>query len=157
MEITSDAEMFSNLTYQQVRSLGIFIAYNTTCTLVALRCIAIITNEWRKSHGRPSSSARASIQHRMRLFGVFAVLSVASTWYYMIAFYFRSYRDWDESQRQDFLPQAAIGKMASWLEGTRLFEQAWAAVVETEPRLWWSSQIFSFCAGWSVLLGIEGE
>jgi hypothetical protein len=160
--------MALHLTNEQIRSLGIFAAYNATCVLAALRCIKIIANEYRKTTTTSSSSSAAAAaastkRRRMRLFSALAALTISITWYHMIAFYFHSYQEWEQSQQQqqqtknqDVLQQAAMGRMASWLQDTQLFEQAWAAVVETEPRLWWSSQIFSFCAGWSVLLGVQG-
>lgn len=157
--------MSLGLSSHQTRSLGIFIAYNATCFLVACRCVAIIARE--KSRGlapSPSSSTaqndEARTRRRMRLFGIAAVLSIATTWYFMIRFYMHSYQTWLDRksihQGQEG-GASSIVLIASWLRDTQLFEQAWSAVVETPTRLWWSQQIFGFCAGWSVFLGLQGE
>lgn len=158
--------MFSNLSGQQTRSLVIFAAYNTTCLLVACRCVHIITREKRRG---PVSSPPSSTQHddarirrRMRMFGAAALFSILSTWYFMIRFYVHSYQDWlvrnavlQASKQED--GSGLVILLASWLRDTKLFEQAWSAVVKTQTRLWWSQQIFGFCAGWSVFLGFQGK
>jgi hypothetical protein len=159
--------MSLGLSSHQARSLGIFIAYNTTCFLVACRCIGIIARE--KSRGRASAPSSSTAQNdetrtrrRMRLFSVAAALSIATTWYFMIRFYIHSYETWVDRHTTHQAQQgedrdSSIVLLASWLRDTQLFEQAWSAVVETPTRLWWSQQIFGFCAGWSVFLGLQGE
>lgn len=149
-----------SLSSAQSRSIGIFVIYNTTCLLVAFRCVGIIVREWRRGqNSKPSQRDGARTRRHMRLFGVAATLSILTTWYYMINFYIHSYQEWLAlgTRVRYHEDEASLVLLSSWLRDTRLFEQAWAAVVETPTRLWWSQQIFGFCAGWSVLLGLQGE
>ncbi|KAI4598257.1 hypothetical protein KJ359_003141 [Pestalotiopsis sp. 9143b] len=109
------------------------------------------------------SSPRSTIDQRRRnaivVFSALAALSLATTWYHMFCFFQWSYREWET-------PRAAAGPLSvdrdglylgDWLRDTTLFKQAWVSTLETPLRAWWSTQIFGFCAIWSVMLAAQAH
>ena len=137
----------------QLQSISIFAAYFSTILLLFYCCISIILGQHAAaSKAGPGSGSRRKIA----LFTTLAVLSLVATWYYMISFLLRSYRDW-ASVHPDLDDASLLSRMTAWLDETYLFQQAWAAIIETEPRFWWTTQIFGFASIWSVFLGVEGK
>lgn len=72
----------------------------------------------------------------------------------MVAFFIKSYSDWELSQGLGV--DGAI-RLGLWLKDVKLFEQAWGIVVEEPARWWWSQQIFLATCGWTVFLAAEGK
>ena len=111
-------------------------------------------------HYRPTNSAHLVI------FATLAVVSLAITWYYMLAFFTLSYQTW---ARNNNVPLPArldvllarnndVGglHLGAWLRDTKLFKDAWETVIDGSGRFWWSQQIFLITTIWSVFLGVEG-
>ncbi|KAJ5669678.1 hypothetical protein N7462_010748 [Penicillium macrosclerotiorum] len=143
----------AELTY---RSLPILIGYLVLCAGLALNACRVIYSRYQE---RQKSNDWGS-PHRRGHFFVFAVLAplcLGVTWFHMIAFFVHSYRNWEQTRylvEYTGVELPSLVKLELWLQKTKLFEEAWATVVETSPRLWWSGQIFWWCTGWSVLLGV---
>lgn len=133
----------------QARSISVFVAYMLINVSLILRCLSTISSQYgaeTKGASRP--------QRRIALFTALAIFSLVMTWYHMISFLIRSYRDWALDHPE--LHTDLLSRIGFWLNDTYLFQQAWAAVIETEPRFWWTVQIFGFASVWSVFLGVEG-
>ncbi|RMD42148.1 hypothetical protein DV735_g3012, partial [Chaetothyriales sp. CBS 134920] len=92
----------------------------------------------------------------VKLFSALAILSLGTTWYYMLRFFSVSYASWASEPTQTAAPAECLNS-ALWLRDTHLFEQAWWTVVATPARFWWSQQIFFFTTGWSVFVGRQGN
>lgn len=134
------------------RPLAIFFGYLILAASLTAACIAII----RAGPGRrtsPQSTPTRRPRAAVAVFVFLAVSGLAITWYHMFRFFFWSYEQWAlvHPEGGDTL------RLGNWLRDTKLFEQAWAATLETAPRAWWSLQIFGFCGVWSVMLACEGE
>lgn len=136
------------------RPIGILAGYLLACAGLTAYCIGMT---WKRG-----SSPRSTIDQRRRnaivVFSALAALSLATTWYHMFCFFPWSYREWET-------PRAAAGPLSvdrdglylgDWLRDTTLFKQAWVSTLETPLRAWWSTQIFGFCAIWSVMLAAQG-
>ena len=119
----------------------------------------------------PSQDTRHRQSNRekhMQLFALLAVISLATTWYYMLQYFALSYRVW-AYEMGEILPSTLWGEngylefgtlrlsLGRWLLDTSLFRDAWEIVIERSGRYWWSQQIFLGAATWSVFVGIEGE
>ena len=120
---------------------------------------------------RPQSQ-RQDPQHRtpkrahLVIFATLAVVSLAITWYYMLAFFTLSYQSWAHNNnvplpaRLDVLLASNndVGglHLGAWLRDTKLFKEAWEIVIDGPARSWWSHQIFLITTIWSVFLGVEG-
>ena len=114
-------------------------------------------------HYRPPKSAHLII------FTTLAVVSLAITWYYMLAFFTLSYQTWTRNNNVP-LPTKLWGsdihlarnedvgglQLGAWLRDTKLFKEAWETVIDGSVRFWWSQQIFLITTIWSVFLGVEG-
>lgn len=97
----------------------------------------------------------AQLRRRIIIFSALAAASLATTWYYMFAFFAHSYRDWAVSRGG-----AVVGgelQLGAWLKDTSLFSLAWGSAMASDARVWWTQQIFGFCAVWSLLVGTEGS
>ncbi|KZO97265.1 hypothetical protein CALVIDRAFT_526813 [Calocera viscosa TUFC12733] len=91
--------------------------------------------------------------------GVFALGTLASgahTWYYMIRFLQYSYTNYVSSHPP---PSASpfLLTLASWLEQTSLFDEAWRHVCSTPENWWWSSHICLYTIPWTAFVAIEGR
>ncbi|KAJ5931090.1 hypothetical protein N7466_006583 [Penicillium verhagenii] len=152
-------QAFAGQAYQDHRSLAILAFYLTLCASLALKtCLNIyrryklrtIQPSWRGTHG-PA----------FVLFLLLAAFSLATTWYYMFAFFRYSYQDWKAGH--DLTRQASIDlepwlvKLELWLRDRKLFREAWESVSETPAKFWWSGQIFLWTIGWSLFLGFMGR
>ena len=135
----------------QFRSISIFTTYIIVIILLFVWCICIIIAQ----HGATDTVHSISRSWRkIATFTTLALLSFVATWYFMISFLIRSYHDWASVHLN---PGAdLLSRLIAWLDETYLFQQAWAAIIETEPRFWWTTQIFGFASIWSVFLGVEG-
>jgi hypothetical protein len=133
----------------QYKSISILVVYFVIIGSLCFRCLSVIfaQNKTPRKHASFYSTF---------LFACLAVSSLVTTWYFMILFLMQSYRDWMIEQHPD-PALSSLSKLRGWLDETYLFEQAWAAIVKTEPRFWWAIQIFGFASIWSVFLGIEGS
>lgn len=132
------------------KSISILAVYFVIIGLLLFRCVSIILAQWRLATKKRLNS------FSLYTFAALAVCSLFATWYFMISFMVRSYQDWAIEQHHD-PALSLLAKLRGWLDETYLFEQAWAAIIETEPRFWWTNQIFAFTSIWSVFLGIEGS
>ncbi|KAF3026479.1 hypothetical protein E8E14_012978 [Neopestalotiopsis sp. 37M] len=135
------------------RPIGILAGYLLACAGLTVFCIRIA---WKRA-----ASARADIKHSSRrrdatiLFSALAALSLATTWYHMFCFFQWSYRQWAAAASP--LDDGNKLYLGAWLRDTTLFRQAWVATLETPLRAWWSTQIFGFCAVWSVMLAAQTQ
>lgn len=124
--------------------IGILAAYMTTAAALTALCIRVIVSApVKKKSGKPTAA--------VRLFSLLALASLAITWFYMFCYFQWSYRDWAAG--------AGAGdtlRLGDWLRDTSLFRQAWASALDTPARVWWTVQIFGFCAVWSVVLSVRG-
>lgn len=133
------------------RPIGILAGYLLACAGLTAFCIGIT---WKRG-----SSPRSAIDPRRRnaivVFSALAALSLATTWYHMFCFFQWSYREWEIAA--GLVPDVRDGlRLGDWLRDTTLFKQAWVSTLETPLRAWWSTQIFGFCAIWSVMLAAQG-
>ncbi|SPO31691.1 uncharacterized protein UTRI_06603_B [Ustilago trichophora] len=113
-----------------------------------------------------------------RIFALLAVLSLASTWYYMIAFLRHSYLAYLERchltsyplpptpppfdlGRPELLVPALhlrILRISQWLASLSLFKEAWMEVIKDATSWWWSSEICIVTVGaWALFLRHEAE
>ncbi|SNX87932.1 uncharacterized protein MEPE_06643 [Melanopsichium pennsylvanicum] len=116
--------------------------------------------------------------HAKRIFMLFAILSLGSTWYYMIAFLRHSYISYLERchltsyplppspppfdlSRPDLLVPALhlrILRISQWLASLSLFKEAWMEVIKDSTSWWWSSEICIITVGaWDLFLRHEAE
>ncbi|KAG2024524.1 hypothetical protein GB937_003716 [Aspergillus fischeri] len=79
--------------------------------------------------------------HKPVLFTLLSCASLASTWFYMLAFFAHSYRSWrgQRTLAQGHEPERASLPMKGerWLRDTKLFKQVWETVSEIPERHWW--------------------
>ncbi|KIS65788.1 uncharacterized protein UMAG_06168 [Mycosarcoma maydis] len=113
-----------------------------------------------------------------RIFGLLAVFSLASTWYYMLAFLRHSYLSYLERCRLASYPlpptpppwdlsrpallvaalHLRILRISQWLASLSLFKEAWMEVIKDAPSWWWSSEICVITVGaWALFLRHEAE
>ena len=140
------------------RSLPILLSYLILAAALALNALRAIHVRYksRTTHNDWSSPRRHA---HFVLFACLAALSLAATWYYMFAFFAHSYRDWERTRGAlDAVRygDSVVARLELWLQGTKLFHQAWETVIETPARFWWSGQILLWTTGWSVFLGVMG-
>lgn len=143
---------------QNHRSLSILSFYLTSCAALTIK---ILLNIYRRYRTRKTQSDwRRSYGPKFAIFIVLSALSIATTWYYMFAFFAHSYRNWEAGQ--PLLQQALIetaprlAKLELWLRDSKLFREAWENVFAKPARTWWSGQIFPWTIGWSLFLGDMG-
>ncbi|KAI3482029.1 hypothetical protein L1887_55344 [Cichorium endivia] len=120
-----------------------------------------------------SDAARAKL-----LFCLLALLSLGSTWYYMIAFLRHSYASYLErchltgyllppeppAFRLDaphlLAPSVHLRllRISQWLGSLSLFKEAWMEVIRDAPAWWWSSEICIVTVGaWALFLRHESK
>lgn len=134
-----------------------------TAAALTAACIWIIASS-------PSPSSRQDKEARLRLakrgtqrslakiaFTGLAILSLATTWYYMFVYFGWSYADWAKVRAAQNPLESHEVRLGDWLRDTKLFKQAWSSTLTTQPRQWWSLQIFGFCASWSITLAVQGK
>ncbi|KAK0472761.1 hypothetical protein IW261DRAFT_1506779 [Armillaria novae-zelandiae] len=94
---------------------------------------------------------------KVLLFTALTLASFGHTWFYMFKFMSWSFSDFERTA----LPTEAnslLDRISSWLVGTKLFEQAWAAVSFGTVNWWWSEQLCLFTAGfWTVFVFHESR
>lgn len=134
--------MFPNAT-----PLAILASYMVTAVALAVCCIRVI-------RGHPPRASRPSAVS-FTVFTTLSILSLATTWSYMFAYFRWSYLDWAASSSPPV--DANQLRLGEWLHDTSLFKQAWFSALETPARAWWTLQIFGFCAIWSVMLSVQGK
>lgn len=121
---------------------------------------------------------RSEARNAKRIVAVLAVISLASTWYYMISFLRHSYEAYLERchltsyplppapppfdlGRPDLLVPALhlrIVRISQWLASLSLFKEAWMEVIKDAPSWWWSSEICIITVGaWALFLRHEAE
>lgn len=146
MSTTSDGPFY--------RSLPILVGYLLVCASLTGYIVHSLYSRLRylRQHGQKRA------EHRyIPLFATLAILSLGATWYHMFSFFAYSYRDW--ACRTGFVESTPLTArdLELWLKDTKLFREAWGAVVESPWRFWWSEQIFLWTTGWSLFLGISGK
>ncbi|KAJ9193480.1 hypothetical protein DTO164E3_7879 [Paecilomyces variotii] len=146
MSTTSDGPFY--------RSLPILVGYLLVCASLTGYIVHSLYSRLRylRQHGQKRA------EHRyIPLFATLAILSLGATWYHMFSFFAYSYRDW--ACRTGFVESTPLTArdLELWLKDTKLFREAWGAVVESPWRFWWSEQIFLWTTGWSLFLGISGR
>jgi hypothetical protein len=141
-----------------VRPITIFTSYILLCltlTFFILRTLYLknpLQPSFPSISKQPTLRSTRTFKHVI-LFAALAVLSLCTTWYYMLGFFSISYRSWA-------FTHAALGgdpELGLWLKDAQLFKEAWGTAVATSARFWWTQQIFFFSAAWSVFLGREGK
>ncbi|KJZ73339.1 hypothetical protein HIM_07343 [Hirsutella minnesotensis 3608] len=162
--------------------IAIFTTYLATAAVLTAACIKTITSvsavrsprrdglssisagtipySSRSSHDGAVTGDDRRWRPAMATFVALAVLSLASTWYYMFLFFRWSYLDWAPARELQTAgaPASLSGlRLGDWLRDTTLFKQAWVSTLETPPRAWWTLQIFGFCANWSISLAVQAK
>ncbi|KAF4223382.1 hypothetical protein CNMCM6457_000491 [Aspergillus fumigatiaffinis] len=144
---------------QEYRSLPILIFYLSLAS--ALAGHACLTIYYRYQTCKTNVQWQRKHSHKLVLFILLACASLASTWFYMFAFFAHSYRSWRSqctlAQLHELERASLPMKGELWLRDTKLFKQAWETVSETPERHWWSGQIFMFTIAWSIFLGVMGR
>lgn len=108
------------------------------------------------------------------LWSVLAVLSLGTTWNFMLKYFARSYADWLERAELSSLGVPALPKCptrfglsacyislaashfqrwSQWLYSTSLFNESWLLVVSNEANWWWSLEVCLYTVGpWTVFI-----
>ncbi|RHZ73463.1 hypothetical protein CDV55_107846 [Aspergillus turcosus] len=144
---------------QEYRSLPILIFYLSLASLLAGHACFLVFKRYQSC--KTNAQWQSKHSKKLLLFILLACASLASTWFYMFAFFAHSYRSWRGrctlAQLHELERASLPMKGELWLRDTQLFKQAWEAVSETPERHWWSGQIFLFTVVWSVFLGVLGR
>ncbi|KAJ5769045.1 hypothetical protein N7520_003604 [Penicillium odoratum] len=140
------------------RSLPILAFYLTLCaTLASTICLKI----YRRYKFQKHQLKWHGTDPKFALFVLLAAFSLATTWYYMFAFFRHSYRSWETQQgpiqKSVIEVEPYLVKWELWLRDCKLFREAWESVSETPAKSWWSGQIFLWTIGWSLFLGVMGR
>lgn len=130
-----------------LRPLSIFSGYMLAAAVLTASCARIIHRGLSRPQQRPWPRRTQAVV----LFSVLAALSLSTTWYHMFRFFERSYVEWRATPAGLAFDDGTV-HLGPWLRDTKLFRQAWATVLDSPSRAWWSLQIFGFCANWSVML-----
>ncbi|CEI61589.1 hypothetical protein FVEN_g9327 [Fusarium venenatum] len=125
------------------RPIAILAGYLVACAALAAICISTIYRQ------AVSSKAASRRRYAIIVFSALAALSLATTWYHMFCFFKWSYQQWESTRLDKLDDELHLGE---WLRDTKLFKQAWVSTLEQPQRVFWSLQIFAFCANWSVML-----
>ncbi|SJX66466.1 uncharacterized protein SRS1_11282 [Sporisorium reilianum f. sp. reilianum] len=117
-------------------------------------------------------------RHAKRIFGFLAIVSLASTWFYMLSFLRHSYLAYlerchltsyplppppppfDLSRPALLVPalHLRILRISQWLASLSLFKEAWMEVIKDANSWWWSSEICIVTVGaWALFLRHEAE
>lgn len=127
----------------------------TATTTTTTNAAAAVPEDDNNSH-----LSAAQLRRRIVIFSVLAGVSLGTTWYYMFAFFAHSYRDWAASASAASRGVITAGgeglQLGAWLRDTSLFSLAWGSAMASDARVWWTQQIFGFCAVWSLVVGTEG-
>lgn len=121
---------------------------------------------------------KSEAAHAKRILALLALLSLTSTWYYMIAFLRHSYASYLERchltshplpptpppfdlARPDLLVPALhlrVLRISQWLSSLSLFKEAWMEVIKDATSWWWSSEICIVTVGaWALFLRHESQ
>ncbi|KAG8672203.1 hypothetical protein FPOAC2_05571 [Fusarium poae] len=125
------------------RPIAILAGYLLACAILAVISISTIYRQ------AVSSKAASRRRYAIIVFSALAALSLATTWYHMFCFFKWSYQQWESTRLDKLDDELHLGE---WLRDTKLFKQAWVSTLEQPQRVFWSLQIFAFCANWSVTL-----
>ncbi|KAF1813403.1 hypothetical protein P152DRAFT_473131 [Eremomyces bilateralis CBS 781.70] len=142
------------------RAVCIFSAYMLLAAGLSTRLIYLLSTQARRRARRLAADGKSKGLHAGRrgpLFGILTMISLATTWYYMFAFFATSYRAWAAHRGIMASDHPYGAQLALWLKESSLFKEAWGTALDTPGRLWWTQQIFSFTTAWSIFLGFEGE
>jgi hypothetical protein len=150
--MTSSASENDDLKYRSLRILAFYLALAVFLTSAVLRDIVL------RADRNSGSSVWKPNRSKVFLFGLLAVNSLATTWYYMFSFFAYSYHNWacDHGLNDGAPVNVTLRNLELWLRETTLFKDAWGAVVATPHRYWWSGQVFLWTTAWSLFLGIMG-
>ncbi|KAK4182049.1 hypothetical protein QBC35DRAFT_396746 [Podospora australis] len=137
--------------------LAILATYLLTCLVLTIRCITIIRSSNTPSQQRGLVVTQSHKKTRkITLFSILAIVSLATTWTYMLSYFRWSYFDWADTHNPAALSSDEL-YLGEWLRDTSLFQQAWFSALESKERSWWTLQIFGFCAVWSLSLSVQGR
>lgn len=121
---------------------------------------------------------REDARNAKRIVASLAVISLASTWYYMISFLQHSYEAYLERCHLTGFPlppdpppfdlanpellvpalHLRIVRVSQWLASLSLFKEAWMEVIKDAPSWWWSSEICIITVGaWALFLRHESK
>ncbi|KAF2841814.1 hypothetical protein M501DRAFT_1013202 [Patellaria atrata CBS 101060] len=153
--------MSASYEVSNVKPITIFSSY----MLLAITLTSFIIR--RLIQSSPTSIRPKNDTFKIILFSILAIISLGTTWFYMLEFFKYSYRLWAE-RRDIKLPESfqagllSIGsndkhslRLGSWLKDSKLFKEAWGTALETPLRQWWTQQIFFFAALLSLLMSYE--
>lgn len=128
--------------------------------------------------GLATWSFKSGAVNAKRIFALLAIVSLGSTWYYMVAFLRHSYLSYLERchltsyllpptpppfnlARPDLIIPALhlrILRISQWLASLSLFKEAWMEVIKDATSWWWSSEICIITVGaWALFLRHEAE
>ena len=160
----------SSMEASNVRPIAILASYLSLAFLLTVQITRTLRPISKRSRSQKATSAIQQPQAKhLVIFATLAVVSLSTTWYYMLAFFTLSYRTW-ANEASLALPNGFWGSggilsggedivglhLGAWLKDTTLFRDAWETVIDGNIRFWWSQQIFLITMAWSVYLGIEG-
>ena len=142
-----------------VRAISIFATYLSTCTLLTGIIVRDLIQQYRRRRGhKPSVNITLCA-----LLAILALLSLATTWSYMLEFFSLSYRAWAHengistparpNRIQDLHLWVGEIHLGSWLGDVKLFREAWEIAMENHGRLIWSQPIFFITAAWAFFIG----
>ncbi|KAF8899897.1 hypothetical protein CPB84DRAFT_1847461 [Gymnopilus junonius] len=133
---------------QQTLSLGVFSSY----FLAIIFLLSLISRSIYVS----KTFSSANNGKALIFFGL-TVASFTHTWFYMFRYMAWSFANYEHSL-QATQTQDTLHRVASWLHGTSLFEEAWSTVCFHPLNWWWSEQLCTYTTGvWTVFIAIEGK
>ena len=148
-----------------IRPISILTAYILLAVLLTttiFRTLLHISKTPSPFPASPRAQKRKAIS--ISIFTLLSLLSLLTTWHYMLSFFVLSYKIW-AMRTNTPLPTTLFGRhgikattlqLGPWLRDTTLFRDAWETVIDGNTRFWWSQQIFLISTVWSVALGVEG-
>jgi hypothetical protein len=145
-----------------VRAITIFATYLSICTLLTGLIGKDLVQQYRR---RRRDIPRSNIMICAALV-VLALLSLTTTWSYMLQFFGLSYRAWAHEhgigvptrpqEFQDIYQWAGEIHLGAWLGDVKLFREAWEIAMESYGRLLWSQPIFFITTIWAFSIGEQG-
>lgn len=125
-----------------------------------------------------TSAFKANAVRAKCILALLAIISLGSTWYYMLAFLRHSYLAYLERchltsyplpptpppfslKRLDWIVPALhlrVLRISQWLASLSLFKETWMEVIKDNTSSWWSSEICIITVGvWALFLRHEAE
>ncbi|CAA7268202.1 unnamed protein product [Cyclocybe aegerita] len=95
--------------------------------------------------------------YKIATFSLLTAASFAHTWFYMFKYMVWSFSNYEQTHLSNISLELPL-RIASWLQDTSLFEEAWYLVCFNPLNWWWSEQLCLFTVGaWTVFVATEGR